>query len=162
VPSRRGKHGLAAELRRRRSGHGAQSAGQTRSGGGAQAAEVGARCLVGGANTIWRWSSGSVQAAELGGGAMASGQAGYGCGEGLAEKEIRHTHPRLEERGMDWFDRFCRPSRSHVFDEYSLFVDGFVPLYYTQTNTCWGWFNPIHVLVQNQTHATYINEHLVY
>jgi hypothetical protein len=144
---RRGKQGLAAELGRRAQaaelGWRAQAAELGRRaqavelGQRAQAAEVGRRS--------WGRCSGS--------GAMASGQAKVAAGKVSREREIRHTHPCLEERGMDWFDRFGRLSRSHVFGEYSLCVDGSISVYCNQTNAYWGWFHPIHVLVQNQTHA---------
>jgi hypothetical protein len=92
-------------------------------GGGAQAAELGRR----------------AQVVELRGGAQAAepwrrGKQGWRRGRVSREKEIRRTHPRLEERGMDWFDQFCRLSRSHVFGEYSLCVDGSIPVYCNQTN----------------------------
>jgi hypothetical protein len=119
------------------------------SGGRAQAAE---RCGLGGKTRgkVFRRQGKQglaaelgrrAQAVELGGGAQAAEPWRWG------KRGWRRARLAEKERGMDWFDRFCRLSRSHVFAEYSLCVDGSIPVYYNQTNAYWGWFHPILVLV---------------
>jgi hypothetical protein len=74
------------------------SSGQMDSGSGA--AKITAWCSGGGASRSAAELGDGVQAAELGGRAQAA-ELWRWCREELAEKEIKHTHPQLEERGMD-------------------------------------------------------------